>query len=91
MNENYVKALDELFDNLPQSKYFVVGSVALLSYTKSNNYDRQIHDIDIILDSSQADIIIKVSTFCFGNSENAQKRTSSWAEAGWEVDTDSKS
>ncbi len=39
---------------MSSNTYFIVGSVALLSYTKPHGYDRQIHDIDIIMDTEEA-------------------------------------
>lgn len=49
MNEKYTKALLDFAKTAEKSDYFIVGSVALLSYTQPYGYDREIHDIDIIM------------------------------------------
>lgn len=54
MNERYIHALSDFVNSTQSSSYFIVGSVALLSYTKPNGYDREIHDIDIIMETSEA-------------------------------------
>lgn len=54
MNEKYIKALSEFTNIVQQNKYIIMGSVALLSYTQSQGYDREIHDIDIIMDTDEA-------------------------------------
>lgn len=54
MNEKYVTALKDFTKYAQPNKYFIVGSVALLSYTQSHGYDREIHDIDIIMETSEA-------------------------------------
>lgn len=54
MNENYVNALSDFVASARTDSYFIVGSVALLSYTQPHGYDRQIHDIDIIMETVEA-------------------------------------
>jgi|GEM_PF-4832401 hypothetical protein len=54
MNEKYINALADFVNSARSSTYSIVGSVALLSYTKPNGYDREIHDIDIIMETSEA-------------------------------------
>jgi len=57
MNEQYIPALKDLAKTANKSKYFIVGSIALLSYTQVHGYDREIHDIDIIMEKQESEII----------------------------------
>lgn len=60
MNEKYVLALKEFTTiTTNPSEYFIVGSVGLLSYTKPVGYDREIHDVDIIMEVEEARRISK--------------------------------
>ena len=54
MNEKYIKALSDFTSTAQSNSYFIVGSVALLSYTQKYGYDREIHDIDIIMEATEA-------------------------------------
>jgi len=54
MNKDYIVVLKDFLQCVNNSRYFIVGSVALLSYTKPYSYDRQIQDIDIIMDKNKA-------------------------------------
>ncbi len=54
MNEKYTNTLLEFTKITQTSSYFIVGSVALLSYTQQHGYDREIHDIDIIMEKTEA-------------------------------------
>lgn len=54
MNEKYVHVLSEFVNSTSSDKYFIVGSFALLSYTQANDYDREIHDIDIVMETREA-------------------------------------
>ena len=54
MNEKYAHALSEFTKVTTSDNYFIVGSVALLSYTQCHGYDREIHDIDIIMETTEA-------------------------------------
>jgi len=59
-NSNYIKALRLLSKISNKDKYIVLGSIATLSYTQKVGYIRQIHDIDVIMDRSEAAIIKKL-------------------------------
>lgn len=54
MNEQYKNALQDFTSSADSSKYFIVGSIALLSYTQKHGYDREVHDIDIIMEKAAA-------------------------------------
>lgn len=54
VNEKYIQTLKELTKLVKPDTYVIMGSVALLSYTKKIGYERQIHDIDIIMESREA-------------------------------------
>ena len=56
-NSNYIKALRLLSEVSRKDKYIILGSVATLSYTQEIGYMRQIHDIDVIMDRDEADVV----------------------------------
>ena len=58
-NSNYTKALRLLSKISHKDKYIILGSVATLSYTQKVGYTRQIHDIDVIMDRSEAEVVKK--------------------------------
>lgn len=53
-NINYISALRTLSKITHVRRYIILGSVATLSYTQKVGYIRQIHDIDVIMDKSEA-------------------------------------
>lgn len=59
-NSNYIKALRLLSKISNADKYIILGSVATLSYTQKVGYIRQIHDIDVIMDRNEADVVKKL-------------------------------
>ena len=55
MNDQYTHALKDFTQAADKSKYIIVGSIALLSYTQKHGYDREVHDIDIVMEKQAAE------------------------------------
>ncbi len=57
LNQAYLNILSELTKLIDSSKYIVLGSMSTLSYTHKIGYEREMHDLDLIVDKSQINII----------------------------------
>lgn len=55
LNSEYIDILSIITKDIPQNSYIVLGSIATLSFTSKNGYERKMNDLDIITDESQVE------------------------------------